>query len=81
MSSIGLSPDNVLVFDIEEISDVLKTSTTLSYNVVSDDSLLIFEVQLYPPKRYNISPNVGVVHNNQTSLLTVELVSSDIRLV
>jgi hypothetical protein len=38
-------------------------------------------VQLYPPKRYNISPNVGVVHNNQTSLLTVELVSSDIRLV
>jgi hypothetical protein len=72
MSLIELSPDNVLVFDIEENSDVIQTSTTLSYNALSEDSLAIFEVQSYPPKRYNISPNVGVVHKNQTTILTVE---------
>jgi hypothetical protein len=38
-------------------------------------------VQSSPPKRYNISPNVGVVHNNQTTLITVESVSSDMGLV
>jgi hypothetical protein len=35
MSSIELSPDNIIVFDIEEISDVIQTSTALSYNAVS----------------------------------------------
>jgi hypothetical protein len=81
MSSIELSPYNVLVFYIEEISDVIQTSTALSYNALSEDSILIFEVQSYPPKRYYISPNVGVVHNNQTTILSVKLVSSDIGLV
>jgi hypothetical protein len=81
MSSIELSPDNILFFTIEEVSDILQTSTPLSYNAVSEDSVLICEVQSSPPKRYNISPYVGVVHKNQTTLITVELVSSDIGLV
>jgi hypothetical protein len=68
MSSIELSPVNILVFEIEEMSDVIQTSTALSYNAASEDSVITFEVQSSPPKEYNISPNVGVVHNNQTIL-------------
>jgi hypothetical protein len=43
---------------------------------------ILFKVQSSPPKTYNISPNVGVVHNNQTTLIkTMGLVSSDMGLV
>jgi hypothetical protein len=80
MSSIELSPDTILVFDIEEMSDVIHTSTVLSY-AASEDSVLIFKVQSNRPNRYNISPKVGVVHNNQTSLITLELESSNRGLV
>jgi hypothetical protein len=69
MSSIELSPVNILVFEIEEMSDVIQTSTALSYNATSEDSVITFEVQSSPPKEYNISPNVGVVHSNQTTLI------------
>jgi hypothetical protein len=81
MTAIEFSPDNILVFNIEAISDVVQSSTALSYIGAGEDSLIKFEVQSNHPTRHTISPNVVVVHNNQTSLITVELVSSDMGLV
>jgi hypothetical protein len=80
MSSTVLSPDTALVFDIEAIIDAQST-TMLSYHSESEDSILIFEVQSNHPTRYSISPAFRVVHNNQTCIVAVELVSSDMGLV
>ena len=81
MSSIFVSPDTALVFDVKGTTDAAKSTATLSYHDDSDDSILIFEVQSNCPTRYSISPASGVVHNNQTCIVAEELVSSDIRLV
>jgi len=51
MSSIVLSPDTELVFDVEEIIDAAQSSTTLLYHSESEVSVLIFEVQSNCPKR------------------------------
>jgi hypothetical protein len=76
MTAIELSPDNILVFVIEAILDAIQLSTALSYNGVSEESILIFKAQSNCPTRYTTSPNVVVVHNNQTSFILEELVSS-----
>jgi hypothetical protein len=81
MSSIDVSPNTALVFDVEGITDVAQSNATLSYLNDSDDSILIFEVQSNYPTRYSISPAFGVVHNNQMYIAAVELVSSDMGLV
>jgi hypothetical protein len=81
MSSIVVSPDTALVFEVEGITDVAQSTAMLSYHNGSDDSILIFKVQSNCPTRYFISPAFGVVHNNQTCIVAVELVSSDLGLV
>jgi hypothetical protein len=77
MSSIVVSLDTALVFDVEGITDLAPSTATLSYHIDSDDSILIFEMQSNCPTRYSISPAFGVVHNNQMCIVAVELVSSD----
>jgi hypothetical protein len=81
MSSIVVSPDTALVFDVEGIIDVAQSTAMLSYHNDSDDSILIFEVQSNWPTRYCISSAFGGVHNNQMCIVAVELANSDMGLV
>jgi hypothetical protein len=64
-------PDTALVFDIEAITDVAQSTTTLPYHSEIEDSILIFEVQPNRPTRYSISPAFGVVRNNHTCIVAV----------
>jgi hypothetical protein len=59
MAEILLSPESTVVFDIEAMTDVIQSSTSLSYNCDSTDSVLIYEVQSNRPSRYTISPSIG----------------------
>jgi len=81
MSSIVVSHNTELVFGVEGITNVAQSTAMVPYHNDSDDSILIFEVQSNHPTRYSISPAFRVVHNNQTCIVAVELVSSDMGLV
>jgi hypothetical protein len=66
MAEILLSPESTVVFDIEAMTDVIQSSTSLSYNCDSTDSVLIYEVQSNRPSRFTISPSIGVLLSNET---------------
>jgi hypothetical protein len=63
------------------MTDVIQSSTSLSYNYDSTNSVLIYEVQSNHLSRYTISPSVGVLHSNETCLKTVQLISCEMGLV
>jgi hypothetical protein len=49
MVVIKLSPNDVLTFDVEDISDSMQSSTAISCSSNFEDSLVLFEVILNPP--------------------------------
>jgi hypothetical protein len=59
MTEIVLSPESTLDFDIKGMSDVVQSSTSLSYNCDSTESVIIFEVQSNYLTRYTLSLSVG----------------------
>ena len=63
------------------MTDVVQSSTSLSYNYDSTNSVLIYEVQSNHLSRYTISPSVGVLRSSETCLITVELISCEMGLV
>jgi hypothetical protein len=62
------------------MTDVVQSSTSLPYNCITE-SIIIYEVQSNHPTRYTISPSYGLLHSNQTSLITVELIICEMGLV
>jgi hypothetical protein len=54
-----LSPEDVLTFDVEDISDTMQSSIALSCSSTTDNSLVLFAVSSNPPLRYSISPDTG----------------------
>jgi hypothetical protein len=61
MVVVELSPDDVLTFELEDISDAIQFSAVLSCNSTEDDSLLFYEVKSNWPFRYKMSPNTGIM--------------------
>jgi hypothetical protein len=81
MVLIALSPNDVLTFDIEDISDAIQSRTAQSCSSTEDDSSSLFEVTSNMPFRYTISPNTGMMQMNDSCITTMELVNSDLGLV
>jgi hypothetical protein len=81
MAEILLSPESMLIFDIEAMTDVIQSSTSLLYNCDSTNSVIIYEAPSNCPSRYSISSSVGVLNNNQTCLIAVLLISYEMGLV
>jgi hypothetical protein len=81
MVLIALSPNDVLTFDIEDISDAIQSTTAQSCSSTEDDSLSLFEVISNIPFRYTISPNTGMMQMNDACITTIELANSDLGLV
>jgi hypothetical protein len=70
---VKLSPDDVLTFYIEDMSNSVKSSTAISCSSAVDDSLIIFEVTMNWPYCQTISPSTGLLPMNKVCIITVEL--------
>jgi hypothetical protein len=77
MVLIELSPNDVLVFDIEDISDAIQSTTAQSCSNTEDDSISLFEVASNWLFRCTISPNTGMMQMNHACITTMELAHSD----
>jgi hypothetical protein len=76
-----LSPEDVLSFDVEDISDAIQSSTALSCSSTTENSLVIFAVFPNPPLRYSNFPNTGFLLMNEPCVISVELSNSELGLV
>jgi len=82
MVLIELSSDDVLTFDVEGISDSMQSSIAMSCSSsTTEDSLVVFEVTSNPPLQYSISPSTGFLLMNEASVISVELLNSELGLV
>jgi hypothetical protein len=59
MVILEVSPEDVLTFDVEDISDTIQSSIALSCSSTTDNSLVLFAVFSNSPLRYSISPDTG----------------------
>ncbi len=76
-----LSPEDVLTFDVEDISDAMQSSIALSCSSTTENSLVIFAVFSNPPLRYSIFPNTGFLVMNEPCVISVKLSNSELGLV
>jgi hypothetical protein len=65
MVVIELSPNDHLTFDVEDISDSMQSSNTISCRSTLEDSFVLIEVTLNPPLQYSISPSTGFLLMNK----------------
>jgi hypothetical protein len=75
-----LSPEDVLTFDVEDISDTMQSSIALSCSNTTDP-LVLFAVSSNPPFRYSITPDTGFLLTSEPSVMSVTLSNSELGLV
>jgi hypothetical protein len=68
-----LSPEDVLTFDVEDISDTMQSSIALSCSDTTDNSLVLFAVSSNPPFRYSITPDTGFLLTSEPCVMSVTL--------
>jgi hypothetical protein len=76
-----LSPEDVLTFDVEDISDTMQSSIALSCSSTTDNSLVLFAVSSNPPLRNSISPDTGCLLMSEPCVMSVILSNSELGLV
>jgi hypothetical protein len=76
-----LSPEGVLTFDVEDISDTMQSSIALSCSSTTNNSLVLFAVSSNPPLRYSISPDTGFLLMSEPCVMSVTLSNSELGLV
>jgi hypothetical protein len=76
-----LSPEDVLTFDVEDISDTMQSSIALSCSDITDNSLVLFAVSSNPPFRYSITPDTGFLLMSEPCVMSVTLSNSELGLV
>jgi hypothetical protein len=76
-----LSPEDVLTFDVEDISDAMQSSIALSCSNTTDNSLVLFAVSSNPPFRYSIIPDTGFLLTSEPCVMSVTLSNSELGLV
>jgi len=76
-----LSPEDVLTFDVEDISDTMQSSIALSCSNTTDNSLVLFAVSSNPPLRYSITPDTGFLLTSEPCVMSVTLSNSELGLV
>ena len=76
-----LSPEDVLTFDVEDISDTMQSSIALSCSDTTDNSLVLFAVSSNPPFRYSITPDTGFLLTSEPCVMSVTLSNSELGLV
>ena len=81
MVIFGLSPEDVLTFDVEDISDTMQSSIALSCSDTTDNSLVLFAVSSNPPFRYSITPDTGLLLTSEPCVMSVTLSNLELGLV
>jgi hypothetical protein len=76
-----LSPEDVLTFDVEDISDTMQSSIALSCSDAADNSLVLFAVSSNPPFRYSITPDTGLLLTSEPCVMSVTLSNLELGLV
>jgi hypothetical protein len=76
-----LSPEDVLTFEVEDISDTMQSSIALSCRDTVDNSLVLFAVCSNPPFRYSITPDTGLLLMSEPCVMSVTLSNSQLGLV
>jgi hypothetical protein len=76
-----LSPEDVLTFDVEDISDTMQSSIALSCSSTTDNSLVLFSVSSNPPFRYSITPDTGFLLTSEPSVMSVTFSNLELGLV
>jgi len=76
-----LSPEDVLTFEVEDISDTMQSSIALSCRDTVDNSLVLFAVSSNPPFRYSITPDTGFLLTSEPCVMSVTLSNSQLGLV
>jgi hypothetical protein len=76
-----LSPEDVLTFDVEDISDTMQSSIALSCSNTTDNSLVLYAVSSNPPFRYSITPDTGILLMSEPCVMSVTLSNSELGLV
>ena len=75
-----LSPEEVLTFEVEDISDTMQSSIALSCRDTVDNSLVLFAVSSNPPFRYSITPDIGFLLTSEPCVMSVTLSNSELGL-